>query len=116
VLQLPASTGRDTFPPAIIRLASSQAASSNIMSSNPVFKSGNTALVTGGASGIGLALAMKCAGYGMNVIIVDNNNSNLESAKAAIQGNVTTVDMDVSKIEDFEKLKGKVEKEFGGEC
>jgi NADPH:quinone reductase-like Zn-dependent oxidoreductase len=84
------------------------------MSSNPVFKSGNTALITGGASGIGLALATKCAGYGMNVIICDNNNSNLSSAKSAIKGNVETVNMDVSRVEDFEKLKVQVEKDFGG--
>jgi NADPH:quinone reductase-like Zn-dependent oxidoreductase len=84
------------------------------MPSNPVFKSGNTALITGGASGIGLALATKCAGYGMNVIICDNNNSNLSSAKSAIKGNVETVNMDVSRVEDFEKLKVQVEKDFGG--
>lgn len=41
----------------------------------------------------------------MNVIVVDNNNANLESAKKAIKGNVETVEMDVGKIEDFEKLK-----------
>jgi NAD(P)-dependent dehydrogenase (short-subunit alcohol dehydrogenase family) len=81
---------------------------------SPVFKSGKTALITGGASGIGLALATKCAGYGMNVIICDNNSANLSSAKSAIKGKVETVEMDVGKVEDFEKLKGKVEKEFGG--
>ena len=86
------------------------------MSTNPVFKTGNTALITGGASGIGLALAMKCAGYGMRVIIIDNNSSNLHSVKSAIKGEITTVDMDVSKIEDFEKLKERVVKEFGGSC
>lgn len=75
------------------------------MSSNPVFKQGNTAVITGGASGIGLALATKCAGYGMNVVIIDNNSSNLASAKESIKGKVETVDMDVSKVEDFEKLK-----------
>jgi short-subunit dehydrogenase involved in D-alanine esterification of teichoic acids len=85
------------------------------MSKNPVFKSGNTALITGGASGIGLALATKCAGYGMSVIIADNNISNLSSAKSAIEGKITTVELDVTKIEEFEKLKEKVVKEFGGQ-
>jgi NAD(P)-dependent dehydrogenase (short-subunit alcohol dehydrogenase family) len=84
------------------------------MSSNPVFKPGNTAVITGGASGIGLALATKCAGYDMNVVIVDNSSSNLYAAKKAIKGKVDTVEMDVSKIEDFERLKGKIEKDFGG--
>jgi NAD(P)-dependent dehydrogenase (short-subunit alcohol dehydrogenase family) len=82
--------------------------------SNPVFHAGNTAVITGGASGIGLSLAQKCAGYGMKVIIADNNAANLAAAKKSIKGNVETVEIDVSKVEEFEKLKGKVEKDFGG--
>merc|ERR1712225_170412 len=62
-------------------------------SRNPVFASGNTAVITGGASGIGLALATKCAGYGMNV---------------------ETAEMDVGKVEDFESLKAKITNDFGG--
>jgi len=84
------------------------------MSSNPVFRSGNLAVITGGASGIGLALAAKCAGYGMSVLIADNNSANLSSAKSSIKGKVETVEVDVSKVSDFEKLKAKVEKDFGG--
>jgi NAD(P)-dependent dehydrogenase (short-subunit alcohol dehydrogenase family) len=84
------------------------------MSSSSALKAGNNAVITGGASGIGLALAIKCSGYGMSVIIVDNNSSNLAAAKKAIKGKVETVEMDVSKVEDFQKLKGKIEKDFGG--
>ncbi|KAL2069734.1 hypothetical protein VTL71DRAFT_14413 [Oculimacula yallundae] len=83
-------------------------------SSNPVFAKGNLAVITGGASGIGLALATKCAGYGMKVIIVDNNASNLSDAKETINGDVETLEMDVSKIEDFEKLKNKITKDYSG--
>lgn len=72
-------------------------------------------MITGGASGIGLALATKCASYGMNVIIVDNNGANLVSAKEAIVGRVTTVEIDVSKIEEFEKVKSVVSEKVGGE-
>jgi len=50
----------------------------------------------------------------MSVIIVDNNSSNLAAAKKAIKGKVETVEMDVSKVEDFQKLKGKIEKDFEG--
>lgn len=52
----------------------------------------------------------------MNVIICDNNSENLKSAKEAIKGKgkVETVEMDVSKVEDFEKLKVLVEKGFDG--
>jgi short-subunit dehydrogenase involved in D-alanine esterification of teichoic acids len=84
------------------------------MSSNPVFKPGNTAVITGGASGIGLALAAKCASYGMSVVIADNNSANLSSAKSSIKGKVETVEVDVTKISEFEKLKSKIETDYGG--
>lgn len=45
------------------------------MASVSVFKANNIAVITGGASGIGLALATKCAGYGMSVIIVGKYHS-----------------------------------------
>jgi len=51
----------------------------------------------------------------MNVIIVDNNSSNISQAKSSIPGKVTTVEMDVSKIEDFESLKAKIVKEHQGQ-
>jgi NAD(P)-dependent dehydrogenase (short-subunit alcohol dehydrogenase family) len=75
-----------------------------------VFAPNNTAVITGGASGIGLALATKCAHYGMNVVICDNNPSNLEEAKKSIEkngegkGTVEIVEMDVGKLEDFTKV------------
>lgn len=83
---------------------------------NPVMHAGNTAVITGGASGIGLALARKCAGYGMNVVICDNNVQNLKAATESVKGKgkVEGVEIDVSKVEDYEKLKGIVEKDFGG--
>lgn len=84
------------------------------MSTNPVFAPGNSAVITGGASGIGLALAAKCATYGMRVTIVDNHPSNLASAKSSLKGNVDTVEMDVSKLDDFEKLRSKLMIDFGG--
>jgi len=86
------------------------------MLTHPVFRSGNIALITGGASGIGLALANKCASYGMKVIVADNNAINLKAAKETIKGpgEVTTVELDVGMVEQFEGLKERIEKEFGG--
>ena len=88
------------------------------MAPSSVFKKGSLALITGGASGIGLALTRKCAGHGMDVLIVDNNSYNLSSTKTALSssgstGKVETVEMDVSKISDWEELKTKVTKDFG---
>ncbi|KAH6713662.1 short chain dehydrogenase/reductase [Leptodontidium sp. MPI-SDFR-AT-0119] len=84
------------------------------MSSNPVFAPGKLAVITGGASGIGLALATKCAGYGMKVVIVDNNASNLKAAKESIKGSVETAEMDVGKVEDFEGLKTQITQSHNG--
>jgi NAD(P)-dependent dehydrogenase (short-subunit alcohol dehydrogenase family) len=72
---------------------------------SPIFKKGNTAVITGGASGIGLALARKCAGHGMRVVICDNNAGNLKSAKESLGGDVEVVEMDVGRVEEFEKVK-----------
>ncbi|KAH8816305.1 short chain dehydrogenase/reductase [Xylogone sp. PMI_703] len=88
------------------------------MASNPVFKEGNVALITGGASGIGYSLAKKCVGYGMKVVVADNNSSNLEAAQSTLSkqrlGSTTTVQIDVGKLEDWDKLKKLVTDEFNG--
>jgi len=85
---------------------------------SPVFKADNTAVITGGASGIGLALATKCVSYGMNVVLVDNNSQNLNEAKTSLEGKgegkVEIVEADVGKVEEFGKVVKVVEGEFGG--
>ncbi|TVY46161.1 putative oxidoreductase [Lachnellula occidentalis] len=85
-------------------------------SPHPVFSPSNLAVITGGASGIGLALAQKCASYDMNVLICDINAANLKAAKDVIKGKgkVETVEVDVSKLEEYEKVKSVVEEEFNG--
>ncbi|KAH9893745.1 NAD(P)-binding protein [Xylariomycetidae sp. FL2044] len=81
-----------------------------------VFKKANTAVITGGASGIGLALAKKCLGYGMKVLVTDWNVESLKLAKSSLgDEGLITVQMDVSKVEDWAKVKDMVVKEFGGQ-
>lgn len=82
------------------------------MSSN-IFKTGNTAVITGGASGIGLALAKKCVGHGMRVVVADRNAALLAAAREQL-GDIVTAEMDVGRAEDWAALQGRVEGELGG--
>ncbi|KAH7162021.1 hypothetical protein B0J13DRAFT_431671 [Dactylonectria estremocensis] len=78
------------------------------------FASGGVAVITGGASGIGLSLAKKCHGYGMRVVIADWNSDALDAASKSLGADVTPFKMDVSKKEDWESLKTVVQKDLDG--
>lgn len=79
-----------------------------------VFKEGHTAVITGGASGIGLALAKKCFGHGMKVLIADWDDETLGAAFSNVGGEVGTIKVDVSKLEDWATLKSRVDHDFNG--
>ncbi|KAF4480109.1 short-chain dehydrogenase reductase [Fusarium agapanthi] len=79
-----------------------------------MFNAGETAVITGGASGIGLAIAKKCFGRGMKVLIADRNTTLLEEAKASVGESLLTIHLDVRKLGDWEKLKHQVAHELGG--
>jgi NAD(P)-dependent dehydrogenase (short-subunit alcohol dehydrogenase family) len=88
---------------------------------HPAMSSDHVAVITGGASGIGLAAAMRFAGLGMNVCIADIGADRLaEAAKklasVAPRGDtsIMTMDVDVSRREDVVALEGAVQKRFGG--
>ena len=78
---------------------------------------GRTAVITGGASGIGLAAARRFASLGLNVAIADLDKAHLEKAAAKIneagEGEVLTVRVDVSRRDDVERLKERVYSAFG---
>jgi uncharacterized oxidoreductase len=73
--------------------------------------SGNTVLITGGASGIGLALAKDFLGRKNSVVICDLRAEKLASAKKALPG-IGTVRCDVTSPRDREKLLKTVQKDF----
>jgi NAD(P)-dependent dehydrogenase (short-subunit alcohol dehydrogenase family) len=68
---------------------------------------GRVAVVTGGASGIGFALAQAAAGRGMRVLLSDVRPGALEAAAARLRGSgaeVTTEVADVARPDDVERL------------
>jgi NAD(P)-dependent dehydrogenase (short-subunit alcohol dehydrogenase family) len=65
---------------------------------------GKVGVVTGGASGIGLALARAFLAEGMKVVIADVEQGALDSATAELDGDVLGVVTDVSKPESVQAL------------
>ena len=79
--------------------------------------SGKTAVITGGASGIGRAMGELFARQGMNVVLADIEQEPLDAAVAAIQGDGHScmgLLTDVSKADDVERLAATAMARFGG--
>jgi len=70
-----------------------------------------TAVITGGASGIGLALAKRLAGQGVKVMVADLPHDSLERA-GRVEGLVAQ-ECDVSKLEEVEALADAAFDSFG---
>jgi len=89
--------------------------------SHPALAKDSVAVITGGASGIGLAAAMRFAADGMKVCIADLGADRLREAEAKLSAaspaggaNIMTSTTDVSRIEDVTALERAVQKRFGG--
>jgi len=65
---------------------------------------GKTALVTGGTSGIGLAVARRFAAEGAHVIVTGRSQDKLDAVKAELGESVTTVAADVSSLDALDAL------------
>lgn len=88
-----------------------------------VFQPGNTAVITGGADGIGLALAARCLSSGMRVLLVDCDESALTLASASLSASasasastssVASVCVDVGRLEDWSRVSAAVDAHLGG--
>src|SRR6266576_483323 len=88
---------------------------------HPALSPNNVAVITGGASGIGLAAAMRFAALGMKVCIADTGTDRLAEAEVRISSiapggaaDVMAETADVSRIEDVSGLETAVRERFGG--
>lgn len=75
----------------------------------------NVALITGGAAGIGYALAQRFADMGLHLVLVDNRADPLAQAAASLtKTEVMTAVVDVSDRAALANLKDEVDQRFGG--
>ncbi|UVK36256.1 SDR family NAD(P)-dependent oxidoreductase [Mesorhizobium sp. AR10] len=90
----------------------------DIQTALPALASGNVAVITGGASGIGLAAAKRFAAMGMKTVIADIGGARLDQARqalAAIGGDdaVRAIAANVSYIDDLDQLADAAYAAFG---
>lgn len=65
---------------------------------------GKTALITGGNSGIGLAIAHRFASEGAHVFITGRRQAQLDAAAASIGNRATAIQGDVTSTDDLDRL------------
>jgi NAD(P)-dependent dehydrogenase (short-subunit alcohol dehydrogenase family) len=84
------------------------------MPQHPALSEGRAAVITGGASGVGLAAAKRFAALGMKICLADLRQEALDRAAEQLSGaTVLTMPTDVSRREDVQRLKDHVYAEFG---
>ena len=77
---------------------------------------GKTAIITGGAGGIGREMVATFAGAGANVVVASRNSENIEKVAAAIQEqgqSALAVAVDVTDAEQVDNLIATTVAEFG---
>jgi NAD(P)-dependent dehydrogenase (short-subunit alcohol dehydrogenase family) len=84
------------------------------MPQHPALSKDRVAVITGGASGIGLAAAKRFASIGMRLVLADLSQDALDRAAAQLSGTeLVTVPTDVSKIDEVNRLKDRAYAAFG---
>jgi NAD(P)-dependent dehydrogenase (short-subunit alcohol dehydrogenase family) len=74
---------------------------------------GKTILVTGGASGIGLAVARAFSACLSNVAIVDRNKDKLDHARKEVGGDVKCFPFNLDEIDRYSELMGHIAESVG---
>jgi len=84
------------------------------MPQHPALAEGRAAVISGGASGIGLAAAKRFAALGMKICLADLSQEALDQAVEQLSGaTIVTVPTDVSRWEDVQRLKDRAYAAFG---
>jgi NAD(P)-dependent dehydrogenase (short-subunit alcohol dehydrogenase family) len=84
------------------------------VSSTRALLSGKTALVTGGAGGIGAATAAQLSAEGAFVVVADLDGGAADTCAASLPGSALGLELDVSRPDAITRLVARVEAEVGG--
>jgi gluconate 5-dehydrogenase len=74
---------------------------------------GETALITGGGTGLGLGMAKCFVASGARVVLVGRRRAELDKASAALGGNAFALNGDVTKLETASSIVDRAEKLAG---
>jgi NAD(P)-dependent dehydrogenase (short-subunit alcohol dehydrogenase family) len=80
---------------------------------HPALQEGNAALITGGASGIGLAVAQRLSALGLRLVLLDKTAEALAEAARQLPGEVATYAVDVADAGAMERVAAEVKQRFG---
>jgi NAD(P)-dependent dehydrogenase (short-subunit alcohol dehydrogenase family) len=84
---------------------------------HPALSSGRVAVITGAATGIGLAAAQRFRAYGMKLALADNDETELAAVVRELGGarpeEVLGVPTDVSRLADVERLRDQTWQRLG---
>ena len=84
---------------------------------HPALSSGRVAVITGAATGIGLAAAQRFRAYGMKLALADNDETELAAVVKELGGarpdEVLGVPTDVSRLADVERLRDQTWQRLG---
>lgn len=74
---------------------------------------GRVAIITGAASGLGLATTRRFMAEGAKVIAVDRNEAHLRELKAELGESLSFMVVDITRMQDLEQLREHVSESYG---